>query len=316
MLSAEPNCPDNDSESSCTAYANNGSAYWDGTLANGTQVPLGSGYEMVLLWADSESYDDIDGDTSDVKSPTFSIVPGKSGDEGSGGGQSGLNKGEKAGIAIAVILVVMFLVLVLWWRYRKERRRRRRDRRRRAERDEEKGDDDRRWMTAAAKGLVMGKGVRESWTAASNLLEKPSPAASGSPKDGSKSGGRLYLDDKAELASDPSSPRRAGDKAKPEATIAQPMVPVELPAEPIRGQDDAAWQSRTASTMFVYDPRPSYALRSPAPQHAEPSPVSPVSPIRDSAVAMGPLDDSVSPLTPISRKPVGGGVRAVPEGTR
>lgn len=310
----EPNCPDNDSESSCTAYANNGSAYFDGTLADGSQVALGSGYELILLWTDSKSYADIDDDPSEVKSPTFSIVPGTSEDEGSSGGGSGMSKGEKAGIAIAVILVVMFLTLVLWWRYRKERRRRRKNRKRNSERDEEKGDDDRRWIS---KGLGMKRETRESWSAvSSNLLEKPSPAtASGSPKDGRKSSARLYLDDKAELASDPSSPRRASGSVRPEARSA-PMVPVELPAEPMRGQDGAAWQSRTASTMFVYDPRPSYALRTPASQHAELNAVSPLSPNTDSDAAVGSLDDSVSPLTPISRKPVGGGVRAAPEGTR
>ncbi|ROW11258.1 hypothetical protein VMCG_01420 [Cytospora schulzeri] len=321
-LSTEPNCPDSDSDSSCTAYANNGSAYFDGTLANGDQVPLGSGYELRLLWTDSKSYDDIDDDTSEVTSPTFSIVPGESGDEGSKG-SPGMSKAEKAGIAIAVILVVMFMVLLLLWKLTKERRhRRRRNKRRKAEKDEENGDgEDRRWSSVAARGLGMKKGMRESWTAAAaNLPVKPSPMAVGSRGIGNKRGGRLYLDYKAELPSDPSNPHQidtqgltaaAGTNTEREVPTIS-IAPVELPAEPLGGPG-ATRQSRIATTTFVYDPRPPYALRSPASQHAELSPVSPLSPNSDGVAAIGALDGSVSPLTPISRKPVGaGGARGAP----
>lgn len=283
-------------------------------------MALGSGYELVLLWTDSKSYDDIDDDTSEVTSPTFSIVPGKSGgEEGSGGAGSGMSKGETAGIAIAVILVVMFLVVVLWWRLTKERRRRRWSRKRQAEKDEEEGDDDRRWTPTAARKSWMGKGTQESWVAATDLPEKPRPTASRSLiRDMSKRAGRLYLDDKAELPSDPSPPHRidtrglatAGSTAAPAA----PAAPVELPAEPPRGQHAAAWRrSGAAGATFVYDPEPPYALRSPPPC-AEPAAVSPLSPTSAGAGAMGRrslMDGSVSPLTPVSRKPVGGGMRAV-----
>lgn len=221
-----------------------------------------------------------------------------------------MSKGEKAGIAVAVVFVIVLLFVVLWWRLRKERRRRRR---RKAEREAEEGHGHGhgRW-TPAANGLGKSEGTWTSWVSAA-LPEKPSPTAGRGWK--GKGDGQPYLDNKAELPGDSYSQHKpglrsgvtaAGGKTKKARAVRPPVAPVELPTEPMREQD-ATWRSMTPGTTFVYNPRPSYALRTPVSSGAEFGPVSPVSP-----GPPGPVDGSVSPVSPISRKPVGGSVEDPP----
>lgn len=324
-LSPEPRCSDGDSDSddddddsnsSCTAYANNGSAYFGGGLAvysNGTQLPVGTGYELHLLWTDSKGYDDIDDDTTQEVSPGFSIVANRP-----GGGDSKNSKAEKAGIAIGVILVVVILVLLLFWYWRRERRRnKRRNKRRKAEKDVEKDRDDEGWTSAPKQDHGMKQGMLEGWTTA-NTSGKPGPTTSGIRRNGTGGEGRLYLDDKAELASDSTTQQLVGPHGT-NATSSKTgllatrthVAPVELPTEPLR-EENATRYLGTVGPMFVYDPRPSYALWSPASPNAEPIPVSPMSPMGNDVATPDVLDSTVSPVSPITRKPVGGHERVTP----
>ncbi|KAK2610761.1 hypothetical protein N8I77_004162 [Diaporthe amygdali] len=309
-----PNCP-GDSDDDCVAHDNSGSAPF---YVNGTAVPLGSGYQLRLLWTTSKRYDDVDDDTEETASPSFSVVPAES-IKGPTDVPKGLGAAEKAGIAIAVVVVVVFLLLVLWLRWRKEKRiKRRRTRQMRDARDSKQGGWYERWTMGKRKD------TDDSWTAA-NLPAKPSPAAAADVRKDSKTGsdGQLYIDDKAEMPTDAGNRHEvhaqgtsaARNKTELDGTSA-PLGPaaVELPAEPVSGQNSAL-QSRTASTatsgtMFEYNPNPSYSLQAPASPHPDANTVSPVS---EGVGTFNSMAGSVSPVTPIARKPVGGTIRAVPE---
>ncbi|KAI3392568.1 hypothetical protein diail_5480 [Diaporthe ilicicola] len=307
-----PKCPE-DSDSTCTAYYNSGSAQF---YVNGTAVSLGSGYRLRLLWTTSKSYDDIDDDTEEVTSPEFSVVPAESINRPSQPG--GLGGAEQAGMSIAVIVVVLFLLLVVWFRWRKEKRNKQRTARQlRYGRDEEHGGWYERWTMGKRKD------TDESWSAA-NLPAKPSPAvAAAGVRKVSKTGsdGQPYMDDKAEMPTDSGNRHEidsygtsaARNKTELDGTSA-PLAAVELPAEPVSRQNSAS-QSRTASTAtsgttFEYNPSPPYALQPPASPHPDAGQLSPLS---EGVGTYNSLAGSVSPVTPISRKPVGGTVRTIPE---
>lgn len=287
-------------------------------------MPLGSGYRLRLLWTNSRTYEDIDDDTEEVESSQFSVVPAEDIEEPSQ--PHGLGPAEQAGISIAVIVVVIFLVLVVYFRWRRAKRRReRRERHMRNVQDKEKGGWYERWTAGKPKD------IEESW-ATSDLPTKPAtavPAAAGVGVAGirkvSKTGsdGQPYLDDKAEMPTeggnrheiDSFGTSAARNKTELDGTSAPrgPAV-VELPAEPVSGQTSSS-QSRTASTAtsattFEYNPNPSYALQSPASPHPEAGQVSPVS---EGVGTYNSLAGSVSPVTPIARKPVGGTVNTIPE---
>ncbi|KKY38372.1 hypothetical protein UCDDA912_g01690 [Diaporthe ampelina] len=301
-----------------TPHDNRGSAQF---YVNETAVPLGSGYRLRLLWSTSKTYDDIDDDTEEVESSEFSVVPAEDIQEPSAPSH-GLGPAEQAGIAIAVIVVVIFLLLVVWFRWRKTKRRRRQRRARhtRDVQDKEQGGWYERWTAGKPND------TEESW-AAGNLPAKPAPAvAAAGVRKVSKtgSGGQPYLDDKAEMATDDGNRHEidsfgtsaARNKAELDGTGA-PLGPgaVELPAEPVSGQTSSS-QSRTASTAtsgttFEYNPNPSYALQSAASPHPDAGQVSPVS---EGVGTYNSLAGSVSPVTPIARKPVGGTARYVDGG--
>lgn len=292
-------------------------------------MPLGSGYRLRLLWTTSKSYDDIDDDTEEVESSEFSVVPAEDLDEPSPPSH-GLGPAEQAGISIAVIVVVIFLVLVVWFRWRKAKKRRERRERhmRNAQDKEQQGGWYERWTAGKPKD------PEESW-AAGNLPTKPAPAAAvpGAAAAGVRkvsntgSDGQPYLDDKAEMATDGGNRHEidsfgtsaARNKTELDGTSA-PRAPgaVELPAEPVSGQTSSL-QSRTASTAtsgatsgttFEYNPSPSYALQPPTSPHPDAGQVSPVS---EGVGTYNSLAGSVSPVTPIARKPVGGTVKTIPE---
>ncbi|KAL1864421.1 hypothetical protein Daus18300_007653 [Diaporthe australafricana] len=307
-----PNCSE-DSDSGCTAYDNSGSASF---FVNGTAVPLGSGYQLRLLWTTSKSYDDIDDDTEEVTSPEFGVVPA---DEiNTPDHPGGLGPAEQAGIAIAVVVVVLFLILVVWFRSRKEKRRKKRRERQlqnRAARDEGHAGWYERWTMGKRKD------TEDSWTAG-NLPAKPSPAvvAAGVRK-ASKTGsdGQPYIDDKAEMPTDGGNRHEidsygtsaARNKTELDGTSAPLAAAVELPAEPVSGQTSSRTASTaTSGTLFEYNPSPSYALQPPGSPQPEAGLVSPLS---EGVGTYNSLAGSVSPVTPISRKPVGGTVRTIPE---
>ncbi|KAK7737406.1 hypothetical protein SLS53_006479 [Cytospora paraplurivora] len=292
------------------AYANNGSAYFGGNLgvySDGTQVPLGSGYTLQLLWTDSDTYDDIDDVGSESTSPEFSIVPNKE-DDSTDSGSSGLTKGEKAGIAVAVILVVLIVILLLWWKIRKHKK----SKKRKLQREAEKGEEDRRWAPPP-NGPGLGQGTWKTWDAI-----RPPGKIGATATESTRIGkdGKAYLDNKVELAGDSTDPHKPNTQGlfaasnQPELDATSTAVAaVELPAEPL-GPHGADGQPGRASGLFHYDPRPSYALLSATSPTDETRSVSPVSP-HDSAT-VGTLDSAVSPVTPISRKPVGGSVSRAP----
>lgn len=278
-------------------------------------MPLGSGYQLRLLWTTSKSYDDIDDDTEEVTSPEFSVVPAEELSTPSHPG--GLGPAEQAGIAIAVVVVVLFLILVVWFRSRREKRRRQRRERQmqnRGARDDVHAGWYERW--------TMGKRMDtdESWTAG-NLPAKPSPAvAAAGVRKASKTGsdGQPYIDDKAEMPTDGGNRHgidcygtsAARNKTELDGTSA-PLAAVELPAEPVSGRISSRTASTaTSGTTFEYNPNPSYALQQPASPHPDAGLVSPLS---EGVGTYNSLAGSVSPVTPISRKPVGGTVRTIPE---
>lgn len=194
--------------------------------------------------------------------------------------------------------------------------------------DKEQGGWYERWTAGKPT-----KDTEESWTT-SNLPTKPSPAVSPSAATAGAAGIRKisksssdgqqqpYLDDKAEMPAGADGGSRheidslgtsaARNKAELHGTSA-PLGPaaVELPAEPVSGETSSS-QSRTVSTAttFEYNPSPSYALQPPASPGPEPGQVSPVS---EGVGTYNSLADSVSPVTPIVRKPVGGTVGTIPE---
>lgn len=290
-------------------------------------MPLGSGYRLRLLWTTSRRYEDIDDDTEEVKSSEFSVVPAEDIPEPDHPSH-GLGPAEQAGISIAVIVVVIFLVLVVWFRWRRAKKRReRRERHMRDVQDKEKGGWYERWTAGKPKE------TDESWTT-SNLPTKPTPvvaaaAAGAGIRKVSKTGSdrQPYLDDKAEMPTDGGNRHEidsfgtsaARNKTELDGTSA-PRGPaaVELPAEPVSAQTSSSSsqsQSRTASTAtsgttFEYNPSPSYALQSPASPHPDAGQVSPVS---EGVGTYNSLAGSVSPVTPIARKPVGGAVNTIPE---
>lgn len=177
------------------------------------------------------------------------------------------------------------------------------------------------------------KDTEESW-AASSLPTKPSPTVSPSAVSAGAAGIRKvsnsgsdgqqqpYLDDKAEMPAGADGGNRheidsfgtsaARNKTELDGTSA-PLGPaaVELPAEPVSGQTSSS-QSRTVSTAttFEYNPSPSYALQPPASPGPDAGQVSPVS---EGVGTYNSLAGSVSPVTPIVRKPVGGTVSTIPE---
>lgn len=245
----------------------------------------------------------------------------------------GLGPAEQAGISIAVIVVVIFIVLVVWFRWRRAKRRReRKERYMRNMQDKEKGGWYERWTSGKPKD------TEESWTT-SDLPTKPAPAvaptvaaAAAAPGVGAAAGirkvsktdsdGQPYLDDKAEMPTDGGNRHEidsfgtsaARNKTELDGTSA-PLGPgaVELPAEPVSGQISSS--SRTASTAtsgtaFEYNPNPSYALQPPASPHPDAGQVSPVS---EGVGTYNSLAGSVSPVTPIVRKPVGGTASMIPE---
>lgn len=235
----------------------------------------------------------------------------------------GLGPAEQAGISIAVIVVVIFIVLVVWFRWRRAKRRReRKERYMRNMQDKEKGGWYERWTSGKPKD------TEESWTT-SDLPTKPAPAvaptvaAAGIRKvSKTDSDGQPYLDDKAEMPTDGGNRHEidsfgtsaARNKTELDGTSA-PLGPgaVELPAEPVSGQISSS--SRTASTAtsgtaFEYNPNPSYALQPPASPHPDAGQVSPVS---EGVGTYNSLAGSVSPVTPIVRKPVGGTASMIPE---
>lgn len=207
-----------------------------------------------------------------------------------------------------------------------------------ASQDKEQGGWYERWT--AGKPM---KDTEETW-AASNLPNKPSPtvsppaataAAAGAgagagaigvrkvsktSSDGEQQQQQPYLDDKAEMPAGADGGSRheidslgtsaARNKAELHGTSAPQGGPTvaELPAEPVSGQTS----SRTVSsaTTFEYNPNPSYALQPPASPRPEADMVSPVS---EGVGTYNSLAGSVSPVTPIARKPVGGTVTTIPE---
>lgn len=325
-----PNCPE-DSDSTCEAHDNTGSTQF---YVNETAVPLGSGYRLRLLWTNSKRYEDIDDDTEESESSQFSVVPAEDIPQPDHPSH-GLGPAEQAGISIAVIVVVIFLVLVVWFRWRKQKRRReRRERHMRNVQEKEKGGWYERWTAGKPKD------AEESWTT-SNLPTKPAPAVAAAAatttgagiRKVSKTGsdGRPYLDDKAEMPTDGGNRHEidsfgtsaARNKTELDGTSAPRGGPaaVELPAEPVSGQISSSSssspqsQSRTVSTAtsgttFEYNPSPSYALQPPVSPHPDAGQVSPVS---EGVGTYNSLAGSVSPVTPIARKPVGGAVNTIPE---
>lgn len=243
----------------------------------------------------------------------------------------GLGPAEQAGISIAVIVVVIFLVLVVYFRWRRAKKRRERKERYMTNMQyKEKGSWYERWTAGKPKD------TDESW-ATSDLPTKPAPAvapvaaaatagiAVAGVRKVSKTGsdGQPYLDDKAEMPTeggnrheiDSFGTSAARNKTELDGTSA-PRGPAvaELPAEPVSGSNSSS-QSRTASTAtsgttFEYNPNPSYALRPPASPRPEAGQVSPVS---EGVGTYNSLAGSVSPVTPIARKPVGGTVNTIPE---
>lgn len=192
--------------------------------------------------------------------------------------------------------------------------------------DKEQGGWYERWTVGKPKD------EEKSWTA-SNLPTKPAPAVAAAGATGagirkvSKTGsdGQPYLDDKAEMPTDGGNRHEidsfgtsaARNKTELDGTSAPRGGPaaVELPAEPVSGQTSSSSQSRTASTAtsattFEYNPSPSYALQPPASPHPDAGQVSPVS---EGVGTYNSLAGSVSPVTPIARKPVGGTVKSIPE---
>lgn len=313
-----PNCPE-DSDSNCEAHDNRGSTQF---YVNETAVPLGSGYRLRLLWTNSRRYEDVDDDTEEVESSEFSVVPAEDIPEPDHPSH-GLGAAEQAGISVAVIVVVIFLILVVWFRWRRAKKRKeRRARHMRHVQDKEKGGWYERWTAGKPKDTG-----GEGW-AASNVPAKPAPAvaASAGVRKVSKTGsdGRPYLDNKAEMPTDGGNRHEidsfgtsaARNKTELDGTSA-PRGPaaVELPAEPVSGQSSSASQSRTASTatsgtMFEYNPSPAYELRSPGSPHPDAAQVSPVS---EGVGTYNSLAGTVSPVTPIARKPVGGTTSPIPE---
>lgn len=327
-----PDCPE-DSDSRCTAHDNRGSAQF---YVNETAIQLGSGYRLRLLWTNSKTYEDLDDDTEAVDSSEFSVVPAESLPEPPSHTGHGLGPAEQAGISIAVIVVVIFLLLVAWFRWRRAKKRReRRERFMRGVQDQEKGGWYERWTAGKPT-----KDTEESWNA-SNLPTKPSPAVSppaaataagaagAGPgaaairkvsKTGSDGQRHPYLDDKAEMPAGADGGNRheidsmgtsaARNKVELDGTSAPQGGPAvaELPAEPVSEQTS----SRTASsaTTFEYNPSPSYALQPPASPRPEAGQVSPVS---EGVGTYNSLAGSVSPVTPIARKPVHGTVGTTPE---
>lgn len=252
----------------------------------------------------------------------------------------GLGPAEQAGISIAVIVVVIFLVLVAWFRWRRAKKRRERRERflRGQSHDKEQGEQG-GWYERWKAGKPM-KDTEETWAAA-NLPTKPSPtvsptavavtAATGAAavrkvsktsSDGEQQQQQQhpYLDDKAEMPAGADGRNRheidslgtsaARNKAELDGTSAPHGGPTvaELPAEPVSGQTS----SRTVSsaTTFEYNPNPSYALQPPASPRPEAEMVSPVS---EGVGTYNSLAGSVSPVTPIARKPVGRTVTTIPE---
>lgn len=244
---------------------------------------------------------------------------------------NGLGPAEQAGISIAVIVVVIFLVLVVWFRWRRAKRRReRKERYMRNVQDKEKGGWYERWTSGKPKD------TEDSWTT-SDLPTKPAPAvaptvaaaATAAPGAGAgirkvsktDSDGQPYLDDKAEMPTDGGNRHEidsfgtsaARNKTELDGTSA-PLAPgaVELPAEPVSEQTSSSRTASTATsgTAFEYNPNPSYALQPPASPHPDAGQVSPVS---EGVGTYNSLAGSVSPVTPIVRKPVGGTGSAVPE---
>lgn len=162
LTSIEPDCP-TDSDDSCTAQSNSGSFTFTGTLANGTNIALGSGYTLELLWTSDQSYDDIDDDTNSVTSPSFSVVP----DDNVSPGSSGLSTGSKAGIAIGVIVLVVLVLLYFWWRWRSKSKSKHEYNGvpRKQRKDEEKADDEeaRHEITHGARAVhIQGQPVSSS----------------------------------------------------------------------------------------------------------------------------------------------------------
>lgn len=321
----DSNCPE-DSDSTCTAHDNRGSTQF---YVNETAVPLGSGYRLRLLWTNSKTYDDVDDDTEEVDSSEFSVVPAESLPEPDHP-DHGLGPAEQAGISIAVIVVVIFLLLVAWFRWRKAKRRReRRERAMRNVQDKEQGGWYERWTAGKPT-----KNTEESWTA-SSLPTKPDPAVSAAAAGAGAAGIRKvsktdsdgqqqpYLDDKAEMPAGADGANRheidslgtsaARNKTELDGTSAPQggLTVAELPAEPVSGQTSSS-QSRTVSTAttFEYNPNPSYALQPPASPRPEADLVSPIS---EGVGTYNSLAGSVSPVTPIARKPVGGTVSTIPE---
>lgn len=329
-----PNCPE-DSDKKCTAHDNTGSTPF---YVNETAIPLGSGYRLRLLWTESKMYDDVDDDTEQVDSSEFSVVPAESIPEPSPHTGHGLGPAEQAGISIAVIVVVIFLLLIAWFRWRRaKKRRQRKERFMRGVQEKEQGGWYERWTSGKPT-----KDTEEAWTA-SNLPTKPSPAVSPSAaaaaagagagvgagaagvRKVSKTGGdgqprHPYLDDKAEMPAGADGRKRheidslgtsaARNKVELDGTSAPQggIAVAELPAEPVSGQTS----SRTVSsaTTFEYNPNPSYALQPPGSPRPE---VDQVSPVSEGVGTYNSLAGSVSPVTPIARKPVGGTVNTIPE---
>lgn len=198
--------------------------------------------------------------------------------------------------------------------------------------DREQGGWYEKWTAAKPKD------TEQSWTA-SNLPTKPAPAvapavaaagAGAGVRKVSKTGsdGQPYLDDKAEMPTeggnrheiDSFGTSAARNRTELDGTSAPRGGPgaVELPADPVSSSQTSGSQSRTASsatsgTTFEYNPSPSYALQPPASPHPDAGQVSPVS---ESVGTYNSLAGSVSPVTPIARKPVGGIVNAIPEQQR
>lgn len=276
----------------------------------------------------------MDDDTEEVESNEFSVVPAEDIPQPDNPSH-GLGPAEQAGISIAVIVVVIFIVLVVWFRWRRTKRRREREERyMRNMQDKEKGGWYERWTSGKPKD------TKESWTT-SDLPTKPAPAvaptvaaAAIAPGAGAGAGirkvsntgsdGQPYLDDKAEMPTDGGNRHEidsfgtsaARNKTELDGTSA-PQGPgaVELPAEPVvSGQ--ASSSSRTASTAtsgttFEYNPNPSYALQPPA--SPRPGDAGQVSPVSEGVGTYNSLAGSVSPVTPIVRKPVGGTTSLIPE---
>ncbi|KAG8164787.1 hypothetical protein KVR01_005062 [Diaporthe batatas] len=333
----DPNCPE-ESDSICTAHDNTGHASF---YVNETAIPLGSGYRLRLLWTNSKTYEDVDDDTEEVESSEFSVVPAESLPDLPSDTGHGLGPAEQAGISIAVIVVVIFLLLVIWFRWRRTKKRRERRERlmRGASQDKEQGGWYERWTAGKPT-----RDTEETWTA-SDQPAKPSPTVSSSAvaaaaaaagagavagavgvrkvSNTSSDGAQQphpYLDDKAEMPAGADGANRheidslgtsaARNKVELDGTSAPQggLAIAELPAEPVSGHTS----SRTVSsaTTFEYNPNPSYALQPPASPRPDAEMVSPVS---EGVGTYNSLAGSVSPVTPIARKPVGGMVSTIPE---